>query len=113
VLIQSDPEFDAKLADLCKTEKPRVLLDAVAGQHSAEIFTAMPARARWVIYGKLDAAPPTIPETGQLIFMNKKIEGFWLTNWFRHASILEKLKTLRGVQNRFISGRGRPKWWPW
>lgn len=104
VLIQDDPEFDARLAALCKTEKPRVLLDAVAGQHSADIFTAMPARARWVIYGKLDTAPPTIPETGQLIFMDKKIEGFWLTKWFKRASLIEKLRTLRGVQNRFISG---------
>ncbi|MEQ8737418.1 MAG: zinc-binding dehydrogenase, partial [Hoeflea sp.] len=104
VLVQSDPDFDDRLAELCKSEKPRVLLDAVANQLSADLFTAMPARARWVIYGKLDNEAPTIPETGQLIFMNKKIEGFWLAQWFRKASMLEKLSTLRSVQNRFISG---------
>jgi NADPH:quinone reductase-like Zn-dependent oxidoreductase len=80
------------------------LLDPVAGQLSADIFTAMPARARWIVYGKLDNEPPTIREIGQLIFMDKKIEGYWLVNWFKQASILEKLKTLRAVQNRFISG---------
>ncbi|MEQ8481522.1 MAG: zinc-binding dehydrogenase [Hoeflea sp.] len=104
VLVQSDPDFDNSLAKLCKSEKPRVLLDAVANQLSADIFTAMPARARWVIYGKLDNETPTIPETGQLIFMDKKIEGFWLAQWFRRASMLEKLSTVRSVQNRFISG---------
>ena len=36
--------------------------------------------------------------------MDKKIEGYWLTKWFRHASMLEKLRTIRAVQNRFISG---------
>tara|TARA_R110002020_G_scaffold48855_7_gene139552 strand:- start:1068 stop:2105 length:1038 start_codon:yes stop_codon:yes gene_type:complete len=104
VLIQSDPEFEAKLAALCKSDKPRILLDAVANQQAADIFMAMPARARWIIYGKLDTEIPLIRETGQLIFMDKKIEGFWLTKWFKHASILEKLRTLRAVQNRFISG---------
>lgn len=104
VLVQSDPDFDSKLAGLCKTEKPRVLLDAVANQLSADIFTAMPSRARWVIYGKLDNEAPSIPETGQLIFMNKKIEGYWLAEWFRRASIIEKIRTLRAVQDRFISG---------
>lgn len=104
VLVESDPEFAAKFAALCKSEKPKILLDAVAGQLAADIFTAMPARARWIIYGKLDTEAPVLKEAGQFIFMGKRIEGYWLMNWFRQASILTKLKTLRAVQNRFISG---------
>jgi len=104
VLIQSDPDFASRLAALCKDEKPRILLDAVAGQHSADIFMAMPNRARWIIYGRLATDAPTISEPGQFIFMDKKIEGFWLSQWFRRASILEKMRTLRAVQTRFISG---------
>ncbi|WP_417425811.1 alcohol dehydrogenase catalytic domain-containing protein [Hoeflea sp.] len=107
VLVQSDPEFGAKLAALCKTEKPRILLDAVANQVAADIFTAMRARARWIIYGKLDTEAPSIREPGQFIFMDKKIEGYWLAQRFKRASIIEKLKTLRAVQNRFISGKWR------
>ena len=104
VLVQSDPEFASKLAALMKSEKPRVLLDAVANQVAADIFNVMPARARWIIYGKLDTEIPSIREPGQFIFMDKKIEGYWLTKWFKHASILEKIRTLRAVQDRFISG---------
>ena len=104
VLVESDPEFAAKFAALCKSEKPKILLDAVAGQLAADIFTAMPARARWIIYGKLDTEAPVLKEAGQFIFMGKRIEGYWLMNWFRQASILTKLRTLRAVQNRFISG---------
>lgn len=104
VLVQSDPDFETKLAALCKSEKPRILLDAVANQLSADIFAAMPARARWIIYGKLDTEAPRITEPGQFIFMDKKIEGFWLSKWFKHASMFEKIRTVRAVQNRFISG---------
>lgn len=104
VLVQSDPEFTAKLATVMKSEKPRILLDAVANQMAADIFTAMPARARWVIYGKLDTETPVISEPGQFIFMDKKIEGYWLSKWFSEASLFAKLRALRAVQNRFISG---------
>lgn len=104
VLIQSDPEFNAKFASLCKAEKPRILLDAVANQIAADLFMAMPARARWIIYGKLDTDAPSISEPGQFIFMDKKIEGYWLTKWFKNASIIDKIRTLRAVQDRFISG---------
>lgn len=104
VLIQSDPEFDAKFVALCKAEKPRILLDAVAGQQSADIFMAMPNRARWIIYGRLATDAPSIAEPGQFIFLDKRIEGFWLSQWFRRASIIEKMRTLRAVQDRFVSG---------
>ncbi|MCY0094871.1 alcohol dehydrogenase catalytic domain-containing protein [Hoeflea ulvae] len=104
VLVQSDPDFAAKLAELCKSDKPRILLDAVADQSAADIFAAMPARARWIIYGRLGADAPKITEPGQFIFMDKHIEGFWLAKWFREASMIEKFRTVRAVQNRFITG---------
>ncbi|MBC7280431.1 zinc-binding dehydrogenase [Hoeflea sp.] len=104
VLLSTDPDFASRLAALCGSEKPRILLDAVASQQSADIFMAMPNRARWIIYGRLATEAPAISEPGQFIFMDKKIEGFWLSQWFRRASMLEKMRTLRAVQNRFISG---------
>ncbi|MDP2119638.1 MAG: zinc-binding dehydrogenase [Hoeflea sp.] len=104
VLVSTDPDFASQFAALCKSEKPRILLDAVADQQAADIFMAMPNRARWIIYGKLATDAPVITEPGQFIFMDKKIEGFWLSQWFRQASIIEKMRTLRAVQARFISG---------
>ena len=40
-----------------KAEQPRVFLDAVTGPLAAAIFHAMPKRARWIIYGRLDHRP--------------------------------------------------------
>ncbi len=67
-------------------EKPRIFLDAVSNQVSANVFNAMGRGARWVIYGKLDGDElPTIMEPGQMIFLSKKIEGFWLTRWMKQT----------------------------
>lgn len=104
VLVAGAPDFAPRLKALCAAEKPTFLIDAVADPVSSEIFTAMPARSRWIIYGRLGKDAPAISEPGQLIFMDKKIEGYWLVNWFRTASLLEKLRVIRAVQDRFVSG---------
>lgn len=106
VLVQTDPDFQTKLAAVIRDEKPRILLDALGNQFAADLLMAMPPRARWIIYGKLDTeAKPSISETGQFIFMDKTIEGYWLTKWFSEASTLKIWKTIAAVQRRFISGK--------
>lgn len=105
VLDSSDPGFADTLKAVIREEKPRVMLDAVANQISADTFTAMPNRARWVVYGKLDATPPQLNEMGQFIFMEKRIEGFWLTRWFMSTPPEEQIRVIGEVQARFVSGQ--------
>ena len=81
------------------------MLDAVASQVSADIFAAMPNRARWVVYGKLDPNPPQLKEMGQFVFMQKQIEGFWLTRWFMETPVEEQIRVIGEVQQRFVSGQ--------
>ena len=104
VLNSESAEFADQLTVVMREEKPRVFLDAVANQTSAQIFTAMPRRARWVIYGKLDAELPTLTEPGQLIFMMKTIEGFWLTRWMTEKPMTDKMAAIQTAQTRFASG---------
>ena len=104
VLNSESDDFAEQLTVVMREEKPRVFLDAVANQTSAQIFTAMPRKARWVIYGKLDAELPTLTEPGQMIFMMKTIEGFWLTRWMTEKPMTEKMTAIQTAQTRFASG---------
>ena len=97
-------DFRGRLATVLEEEKPRVLLDAVTGAQGAHIFHVMPRGARWIIYGRLDQELPVIKEPGQMIFMSKRIEGFWLSEWLRKAPLLSKLALIREAQRRFVSG---------
>ncbi len=107
VLATDDPDFKAKMKDAIAAHKPRMMLDAVSDQISADIFTAMPSQARWVSYGKLGSEPPQLDQMGQFIFMNKRIEGFWLVNWMRDTKHSEKARVFAEVQARFADGRWR------
>ncbi|MBT3140547.1 zinc-binding dehydrogenase [Phaeobacter gallaeciensis] len=105
VLVTTDPEFLKQFSTLSAQMKPRVFLDAVSDQLSEQIFVAMPNRARWISYGKLDAEVPKLTQMGQLILMGKRIEGFWLTAWMRDTPPTDQARVAGEVQARFADGR--------
>jgi NADPH:quinone reductase-like Zn-dependent oxidoreductase len=87
-----------------KTRKPRILLDAVGDQFTADLFFAMPSGARWVNYGKLSTDAPKLAELGQMIFQGKQIEGFWLTRWMKQVDPARIPQAFAAIQDRFVSG---------
>jgi NADPH:quinone reductase-like Zn-dependent oxidoreductase len=105
VLNATAPDFAQRLAETCRAEKPRIFLDAVTGPLAGQIFASMPRRARWIVYGRLDSTTTPIPEPGQLIFMGKKIEGFWLTEWKRTTAKERRDAADLEAQKRFADGR--------
>ena len=107
VLVSTATDFTAQVAAAMKAHAPRILLDAVADQISADIFFAMPPGACWVPYGRLATTPPALTEMGQFIFMGKKIEGFWLSSWMRSTPVEKQGAVISEVQARFASGAWR------
>lgn len=105
VLVTSDEDMMAKAAPILRERKPRILLDAVGDQATADLFFAMPNRARWVNYGKLSTTPPQLTQMGQLIFQQKVIEGFWLTRWMKDTAPQKLGTVIAEVQERFVSGK--------
>ena len=105
VLVSSAPDFTAQAGAAIKAHKPRVLLDAVSDQVTADLFFAMPSGAQWVVYGKMSDEAPKLDQLGQLIFMNKRIEGFWLSRWLPAAPPDRRQAVIEDVQARFASGK--------
>lgn len=99
------PGFSRQMAELCKAEAPRIMLDAVTGPQASAIFHVMGRGARWIVYGRLDPSETVIREPGQLIFMGKRIEGFWLTEWMRRARPETRAAIVAEAQQRFADGR--------
>ena len=104
MLNEKAPDFREALREVLKAEPARILLDALTGPVASTIFAAMPRRARWIIYGRLDPSPTTISEPGQLIFAGKRIEGFWLVEWMRRVAGAPR-QAVAEAQKRFSDGR--------
>lgn len=105
VLISCDKDYSKASRAALKAHKPRVLLDAVGDQATADLFFAMPTGARWVSYGKMSDEAPTLTQMGQFIFMDKQIEGFWLSRWLPSAPPERRAAVVGQVQKRFASGQ--------
>ncbi|WP_421916371.1 zinc-binding dehydrogenase [Mesorhizobium sp.] len=104
VLNEKSPDFKTALREVMKAEEPRIFLDAVTGPLASAIFDVMPKRSRWIVYGRLDPEATIIREPGQLIFQQKHIEGFWLSEWMRQFRD-RRGPAIMEAQKRFSDGR--------
>ncbi|WP_333712706.1 alcohol dehydrogenase catalytic domain-containing protein [Yoonia sp.] len=104
VIVSSEEDALAKAEQTFRNLPPAILLDAVGDQFTADLFFAMPRHATWVNYGKLATEAPRLTELGQLIFMNKRITGFWLTRWINQAGPDRVRAAFVEIQTRFVSG---------
>ncbi len=80
VLDSSADDFDQQLRGLCRTLGATVAFDAVGGALTDRVLRGMPNGSRIIVYGGLSSEPVTVG-VDQLIFRDKKIEGFWLSTW--------------------------------
>ncbi|MFO1218296.1 MAG: alcohol dehydrogenase catalytic domain-containing protein [Burkholderiaceae bacterium] len=109
VLVSGAPEFRERLESALRAHKPRMLLDAVGDQVSADIFLAMPAHSTWISYGVLAERGPCLADMRQFVFANKRIEGFWLSRWLRAVGPETRAHAVAQVQQRFLSGTWRTR----
>jgi NADPH2:quinone reductase len=97
VLDSSLPDFDRRLAELCKSLRATVAFDAVAGELTGRLLSAMPAGGTAFVYGAL-SMQGSVVDPRSLIFERKSVRGFWLVDWMRRASTLKKFLAAQGVQ---------------
>ena len=97
VLVSSDEDFAAQLAQACTRHRAGIGFDAVAGDLTGTMLKAMPAGARVLVYGALSLTPVQV-DVGTLLFGNKVVEGFWLTEWIRRRGIVQVLRAMRDIQ---------------
>lgn len=64
--------------------KPAAALDCVGGDLATQMLTALPPKSTLCSYGALSGNPMQA-SVGRLVFEGKRVEGFWVSQWFREA----------------------------
>jgi NADPH:quinone reductase-like Zn-dependent oxidoreductase len=88
VFDSSDPDFDVRLEKACRRLGVTLAFDAVAGEMTGRIARALPRRGKVIVYGALSEQPVQV-HPGDLIFGQKRIGGFWLSNWIARTPLHE------------------------
>src|SRR5205823_3371184 len=86
VLNSQDADFDACLAELCARLNCRLAFDAVSGEITGHLLSALQRGGRVVVYGMLAEGPCQF-EPRQVVFEGKSVDGFWLVYWIAKQSL--------------------------
>jgi len=108
VLNETAPDFDAKLAALCKDLRCRMAFDAVGGQTTFRLGQALRDGGQILVYGGLSGQPATI-HPGGMIFKGLTVRGFWLSRWLAGKSAPKMLLMAREVTKGLQGGFAETK----
>lgn len=90
ILNSEAADFDRQLHDLCSQLGARLAFDAVAGAMTARLLSALPPEGRVVVYGGLAGELISV-NPGDLIFNQRRVEGFYLPRWIARQNPLALL----------------------
>jgi NADPH2:quinone reductase len=104
LLNSSEPDFEVRLVETCQRLNVTVAFDAVAGDMTGCLFNAMQPGATVYVYGALDPEPCSDISPLGLIFRQKTVKGFFLTDWIGSQGLLKVMRASNRVQNLIASG---------
>ena len=104
VLNSESEDFEARLHEECHRLKATIGFDAVCGEMTGRIFSAMAPGATVLVYGVLSFEPASGFDGRDLIFGRKRMEGFWLTDWIRKAGFVRVFQATRQIQKYIADG---------
>ncbi|HYA43427.1 MAG TPA: zinc-binding dehydrogenase, partial [Syntrophobacteraceae bacterium] len=86
----SDEGFPDKLRALAQQMKATLTLDAVGGDLTQQLLDAAPFGATVLVYSNLSGQPGVF-NSEALIFGDKKVVGFFLSNWAAKKSFIQRV----------------------
>lgn len=96
VVNSGEPEFEERLRIKCHELGVTLAFDAVAGPMTGQLAQALVDGGTVIVYGGLSEQEGRISPQ-ELIFRRKKIEGFWLADFFGKGFGRDQLRALASV----------------
>ncbi len=81
----------------------QLALNSVGGDSALRLLKLLQAGSTHVTFGAMSRKPLTIPN-GPLIFSDIRVRGFWVSQWMKRASRMEKVKIYTDLAQRVCSG---------
>jgi NADPH:quinone reductase-like Zn-dependent oxidoreductase len=103
VISTSDESIEDRVRDLTAGAGVPYAIDAVGGATGSAVARALSHGGRLLVYGTL-ADEPLAVDPRTLMVGQKRIEGFWLSEWARAQGILTLLRLFRQIGKLLQAG---------
>jgi trans-2-enoyl-CoA reductase len=88
VIVEGD-EVEAQVKQLTGVAPVRLALNAVGGESALRLADALSRQGTLVTYGAMSRKPLRIGNA-HLIFKDLRVRGFWVTQWYRDATVADR-----------------------
>lgn len=103
VICTDDEVLEERVRELTKGEGVQYAIDAVGGATGSAVVRSLGHRARMLVYGTL-ANEPLQFDSRLLLVGQKRIEGFWLSEWSREQGVMTMLGLFRKLARLLAAG---------
>ena len=110
VVVTADADWDAQLAALVKSLKVSLAFECVAGGMSGKIVSIMPKRSLTYIYGRLSGGTVDGIVATDMIYFQKRVQGWLLTEWIKAGNALSVWLRVRAATRLVTNGLGAGGW---
>jgi NADPH:quinone reductase-like Zn-dependent oxidoreductase len=97
VLNSTAPDFDEQLKRVCDTYKTTLAFEAVTGELTGRVLSALSHGGRVKVYGTLSLEDCKV-NPNDLIFQRKVVEGFWMSDWIAERNLIQTFLAFNSVQ---------------
>jgi NADPH:quinone reductase-like Zn-dependent oxidoreductase len=103
VICTGDESIESRVQEITNGEGAPFAIDAVGGETGSAVARSLGPNGRMLVYGTLSEEPMTLhPRT--LMMGQKRIDGFWLSEWAKEHNALNMLKLFRRVSRLMAAG---------
>jgi NADPH:quinone reductase len=97
VLDSNAPNFKEKMGEVFQKLNVTLALDAVGGEMTGNLLSALGKGGRVIVYGALSGQPSTASPY-DLMFWDKRVEGFLLPNWLLQRNFFQQCQMAFSMQ---------------
>jgi NADPH2:quinone reductase len=97
VVVTKGGEWEIELKKLIKEHGIQFAFDAVAGEMTGKILKLLPKKGTMFVYGRLSNQPCSEIQPLDLIYMRKKLEGWFLSSWATEGGMFAAQRRLKAA----------------
>lgn len=103
VIVESDGNIPDQVRSLTNGQGVRFAMDPVGGSTGSAVVQSLSVGGHAVLYGLLSGESITV-DPRFLITGSKKVSGFWLGDWIKKKSLIQKLRFIRRIRSLIRAG---------